>query len=132
MGIKRKNKVSAEFSMSSLTDIIFLLLIFFMLTSSLVAPNALNLKLPGTTRDRIPTEKKMDNVRISKSGKFYLNGSARSIKSIESYLSKKAKSRSSELNITIAPDKGVPTEYVVEVMNIALRYNINAILAAEE
>ena len=47
MGLRKKNKASAEFSMSSLTDIIFLLLIFFMLTSSLVVPNALNLKLPG-------------------------------------------------------------------------------------
>ena len=53
MGLKKRSKVSAEFSMSSLTDIIFLLLIFFMLTSSLVAPNALNLKLPGSSRTKV-------------------------------------------------------------------------------
>ena len=47
MGIKKKSKVSAAFNMSSLTDIIFLLLIFFMLTSSAIVPNALNLQLPG-------------------------------------------------------------------------------------
>jgi len=47
MALKKKSKVSAEFSMSSLTDIIFLLLIFFMLTSSVVVPNALNMKIPG-------------------------------------------------------------------------------------
>lgn len=49
---KKKSKISAEFNMSSLTDIIFLLLIFFMLTSSIVAPNALNLKLPGTSQKK--------------------------------------------------------------------------------
>ncbi|MFM9952070.1 MAG: ExbD/TolR family protein, partial [Saprospiraceae bacterium] len=50
MGLKKRSKVSSQFNMSSLTDIIFLLLIFFMLTSTVVAPNALNLKLPGSSR----------------------------------------------------------------------------------
>ena len=53
MGMKKRAKVSAEFSMSSLTDIIFLLLIFFMLTSSVVVPNALNLQLPGQSKKNI-------------------------------------------------------------------------------
>lgn len=51
MGLKKRTKISAEFSMSSLTDIIFLLLIFFMLTSSLVSPTAINLKLPNSSRE---------------------------------------------------------------------------------
>ena len=51
MGLKKRTKVSAEFNMSSLTDIIFLLLIFFMLTSSLVSPTAINLKLPSSSRN---------------------------------------------------------------------------------
>ena len=68
MGIKKRNKVNAQFSMSSLTDIIFLLLIFFMLTSSLVAPNALNLKLPGSSRTNVASSDRMDDVRISSSG----------------------------------------------------------------
>lgn len=50
MGLKKRTKVSAEFNMSSLTDIIFLLLIFFMLTSSLVSPTAINLRLPNSSK----------------------------------------------------------------------------------
>ncbi|MEE1063760.1 MAG: biopolymer transporter ExbD, partial [Paludibacteraceae bacterium] len=46
MALKRRNKAEASFSMSSMTDIIFLLLIFFMLTSSVVHPNAIKLMLP--------------------------------------------------------------------------------------
>ena len=46
MGLKKRNKASAEFNLSSLTDIVFLLLIFFMLTSSLASPNVKNLKRP--------------------------------------------------------------------------------------
>ncbi|WCL81647.1 biopolymer transporter ExbD [Saprospira sp. CCB-QB6] len=52
MGLKKRTEVSAEFNMSSLTDIIFLLLIFFMLTSSLVNPTAINLKLPNSSRSK--------------------------------------------------------------------------------
>ncbi|RMD69760.1 MAG: biopolymer transporter ExbD, partial [Bacteroidetes bacterium] len=74
MGLKRRNKAIAEFNMSSLTDIIFLLLIFFMLTSSLVAPNALNLKLPGSSRTKVVATDRLDDVRIDRRGRFYLNG----------------------------------------------------------
>lgn len=131
MGLKKRSKVSAEFSMSSLTDIIFLLLIFFMLTSSLVAPNALNLKLPGSSRTKVTTSSNIDDVRISRSGNFYLNGSSVSLDRLENQLSSMARSASSQLSITISPAKGTPVESVVAVMDIAMRYKINGILATE-
>ena len=74
MGLKKRGKVSAEFSMSSLTDIIFLLLIFFMLTSSLVSPNALNLKMPGTSNVPSSTAKSLPKITITKSGSFLFEG----------------------------------------------------------
>lgn len=129
MGLKKRSKVSAEFSMSSLTDIIFLLLIFFMLTSSLVAPNALNLKLPGSSRSQVTTPSKIDDVRISTSGKYYLNGSSISLANLESRLSSMARSKSGQLSITISPASNTPVESVVAVMDIAMRYKINGILA---
>ena len=46
MELKRRNKVNAEFSMASMTDIIFLLLIFFMITSSAISQSAIDVKLP--------------------------------------------------------------------------------------
>lgn len=132
MGFKKKNKVSAEFSMSSLTDIIFLLLIFFMLTSSLVAPNALNLKLPGSSKSNVVSSSKLDNISISRSGKYKFNGKTVSLSSLERNLSRKAGGRSKQLDVTISPAKGAPTESVVAVMDIAMRLNVNGILALEE
>ena len=73
MGLKKDSKVSAEFSMSSLTDIIFLLLIFFMLTSSAVIPNALNLRLPGKSSSQKELETKPYVVTISEEGKYFVN-----------------------------------------------------------
>ncbi|MBR9921935.1 MAG: biopolymer transporter ExbD [Bacteroidetes bacterium] len=131
MGIKKRSKVSAEFSMSSLTDIIFLLLIFFMLTSSLVAPNSLNLKLPGTSKVPSTVSSKLDNVRISSSGDYYLNGRRLSWNELDGELANKARASSRKLSITISPSPQAPTESVVRVMDIALRRKIDAILAAE-
>ncbi|MCB0641899.1 MAG: biopolymer transporter ExbD, partial [Phaeodactylibacter sp.] len=119
-----------EFSMSSLTDIIFLLLIFFKLTSSLVAPNALNLKLPGTSQNRSSTPSKLDDVAISSSGSYYLNGQKMALGSLDQELAKRARRSSTTYAISISPETQTPTEYVVNVMDIGLRYHINTVLAA--
>jgi biopolymer transport protein ExbD len=131
MSMKKRAKVTADFNMSSMTDIIFLLLIFFMLTSSVVAPNALNLKLPGTSRAKVVQQKQVDDVSIRTSGAFALNGRSLELENLESELARRA-TGSSEFTITISPDDDTPTEYVVAVMDIALRYNINAILTMEK
>lgn len=131
MGLKKRSKVSAEFSMSSLTDIIFLLLIFFMLTSSLVAPNSLNLKLPGKgTPPKTASKDKIDDVRIDKKGRFYLNGKQLGVSKLEQTLARNAK-RKKNYTITMSPASGTPTEHVAKLMDISLTYNINGILATE-
>lgn len=132
MGLKKRSKVSAMFSMSSMTDIIFLLLIFFMLTSGLVAPNALNLKLPGSSRQSPPpSTDRLDDVTIDANGRYFLNGRRASLEELDSQLGSKAR-RTSKLQMVLSPDGQAPTESVVAVMNIALEYGIEAILAAEE
>lgn len=133
MGLKKRQKVSAEFSMSSLTDIIFLLLIFFMLTSSVVAPNALNMKLPGSSNSKVVSTTKIDDVSIRRNGNYYLNGSRVSINELESKLRRLVRANGGKkLDITISPAKGAVIEKVVTVMDVARRLNINAILAMEK
>ncbi len=130
MGVKRRNKVSAEFNMSSMTDIIFLLLIFFMLTSNLVAPNALNLKLPGRGNPSTTSSEPTD-VTIKRNGNYYLDGKRITLKNVETAL-RRLKRRDRDLAITISPDDGTAVENVVAIMDIAMRHQINAILATEE
>lgn len=127
MGLKKRSKVSAEFSMSSLTDIIFLLLIFFMLTSNLVAPNAINMKLPGnSTSSSPPSNDKITEVRISEKGNFYIDNS----KSSKSKLRSKMKSLRGK-TVIISPHKEAPIEQVAVVMDYAMIYSVKSILAAE-
>lgn len=132
MSVKKRSKVSAEFNMSSLTDIIFLLLIFFMLTSTVVAPNALNLKMPGRAdTPASPTQNNLDDIRIDNSGAFYLNNKRISVEELESRLAGKA-AGTAKLSVLISPDERAPVEGVVTVMDIARRLDINGVLAAAE
>ena len=133
MALKKSAKASAEFNMSSLTDIIFLLLIFFMLTSGLVAPNALNLKLPGSSSAATANNpKKMDEVAISIDGIYTFNGKTMDLDGIAEQLERRSFPVPQEYNFGIAPEKDTPVEHVVSIMDIALRLNINGILLAEE
>lgn len=118
--------------MSSLTDIIFLLLIFFMLTSNLVAPNALNLKLPGSSRTSTATTSDIDKVRIGTTGRFYLNGRRLNLEILERELASRAGRSSRKYKFIIEHAKSTPVQDVVAVMNIALKVDADGILAAEK
>jgi len=128
MALKKRGKVSAEFSMSSLTDIIFLLLIFFMLTSSLVSPNALNLKMPGKTPP-VPstTASTLQKISITKSGTYKYEGAPISSSALSDLIKGLRGDR-----FIIAPDRDAPVEKVVRVMDLAMRYKVETVLAASE
>ena len=130
MGLRKRSKVSAEFNMSSLTDIIFLLLIFFMLTSTVVAPYAMNLKMPGRPdTPASPTADRLDEVRIDAGGGFFLNDRRIELAELEARLQPRA---NQDESILIAPDREAPIEGVVKVMDLAMRLSINGVLAAEQ
>ncbi len=103
-----------------------------MLTSNLVAPNALNLKLPGKGNPSTTSSNPPD-VSIGRSGVFKLDGREITAKNLETALRRLAgRSGSKALDITISPEPRTPVEHVVTVMDIAMRLKINAILATEE
>lgn len=131
MALKKRNKVSAEFSMSSLTDIIFLLLIFFMLTSTLVSQNALNLKLPSSNSKTVAPPSLA--VSIKKSGEYFFNGRPTDFESLESAVETVASKMDNQEKTTmnIFSDKDTPVQYVVKVMDLANRLKLQAILATE-
>ena len=132
MGLKRGSKVSAEFNMSSLTDIIFLLLIFFMLTSSLINPNAINLKLPSSSKVSTPSRSKITKVRVGSTGRFYLDGKRVSTGALDKAMASLARKKGKNANIVLEWNKKTGVEHVVTVMDLALKYHVNTILAAEK
>ena len=131
MALKRRNKVNAAFSMSSMTDIVFLLLIFFMVTSTLVAPNALKLLLPQSNNQT--TAKAITTISITKNLQYYINddGAVKrvSFQEIEPFLQNKFGVGNDDIYISLHADKSVPIEEVVKVMNMARRNKYKMILA---
>ena len=132
MGLKKKSKVSAEFNMSSLTDIIFLLLIFFMLTSSLINPNAINLKLPSSSKVSTPSRSKITKVRVGSTGRLYVDGKKVSVAGLDKAMASLARKKGKNANIVLEWNKKTGVEHVVTVMDLALKYHVNTILAAEK
>ena len=129
MGIKKKNKVSAHFQMSSLTDIIFLLLIFFMLTSSLIVPNALNLKLPGTeTRTTVTTDP--SQINITQAGNIVYNGETVSLNQLQRAFRSEADQRRgvSRYTVAVTVHPSAKIEHVVDVLDLAYRMRVNTIM----
>tara|TARA_B110000003_G_C16609808_1_gene518947 strand:+ start:1097 stop:1489 length:393 start_codon:yes stop_codon:yes gene_type:complete len=128
MGLRSRNKVSANFNMSSMTDIVFLLLIFFMLTSTLVSPNALKLLLPNSKAKTL--EKQTISVSITKDVDFYINEKMISISNIEIELQKLI-NKEVEPAIILHADKTVDIEHVVKIMDIAYRNKYKIVLATQ-
>ncbi|MBN1117033.1 MAG: biopolymer transporter ExbD [Bacteroidales bacterium] len=112
--------------MSGMTDIVFLLLIFFMLTSTLIAPNAIKLLLPKSSNQTQATPNV--TVSITKNIDYYVGTKKVSFSQIEPMLQKELKYRV-EPTISLHADKSVDVEYVVKVMNIAKRNKYKVILA---
>ena len=126
MALRSRNKVSADFNMSSMTDIVFLLLIFFMLTSTLVSPNALKLLLPSSKARTL--EKQTVSVSITKDIDFFINENKVQEVNIERELKLKL-DNITEAAIILHADKTVDIEHVVKVMDIAYRNKYKIVLA---
>lgn len=128
MNLKSRNKVQAMFNMSSLTDIIFLLLIFFMLTSTLVSVNALKLILPSSNTKTI--DKQTVSVSINKNLEYFVDKQKIALSEMKGMLRQRIRDVE-QPTIVLNAEKTVPIENVVQVMNIGYELKVNMILATQ-
>lgn len=128
MAIKRSSKLNPNFNMSSMTDIVFLLLIFFLVTSTLVNPNALKLLLPKSTNQL--TNRKSVTVSIDRNRVYYFNAKVTPFSMLENKIVDELKNADDPC-INIQAEKSVPIEYVVRIMNIAKNHGYKSILATD-
>jgi len=126
MAISQRNKISINFSSVGMTDVVFNLLIFFMLTSTLVHPTALKLLLPkGSTQT---SAKPQTTVSITSDQNYFVEQQPVTLEELESVLKQKLGS-APETYISLHADKTVPFETVVNVLNIAQKNNYKLIIA---
>jgi biopolymer transport protein ExbD len=120
MAIKSQNKISTEFSMASMSDLVFLLLIFFMLTSTLVSPNAIKLLLPSSSSKTIA--KQTTTVYINDLNQFFVNETPATDLNIQQLLSKSLIGQTEGV-IVLRADRTVPLQYVVTVIDAVNQMN---------
>ena len=133
MAIKRTTKVDSGFSMSSMTDIVFLLLIFFLVTSTLINPNALKLLLPKSTGQvsaKATVSVSIKHWQEDNNFSYHINGDETPVRfnQIEDQLIDLLQNEE-DPTFSIYADETVPIKEVVAVMNIAKRNHYKVIMA---
>lgn len=129
--LKRRNKVSPQFSMSSMTDIIFLLLIFFMITSTMVSPNAIKVLLPQSSQQT--SAKPLTRVIIDRDLNYYTafgNDDEMPIvfEELTDFLIECSK-KEPDMYVALYADESVPYKEIVKVLNIANENQFKVVLA---
>jgi biopolymer transport protein ExbD len=128
MSLNSQNKINPNFSMSSMTDIVFLLLIFFMLTSTLVTTNALDIVLPSSSAQ--PLKQQTLSISITEDLRYFINNEAVERSFLESKMQEEFNSVD-DPTIILRAAKSIPMEYAIEVMDLAYRNNYKIVLATQ-
>ena len=119
--IKTRNQIKIETSSSSMSDLVFLLLIFFMITSTLIAPNAVKLMLPESSSRTMA--KQNVTVYIDREHNFYVGETAVPIEALQSSIAAGIESGVSDACIVLRADKDVPVQDVVNVIDAVNNIN---------
>lgn len=127
MNLGSKNKIEASFSMASMTDLIFLLLVFFMLTSSFVTPSGLPVNLPSSKSSTIEVQKV--SVTITKELQYYVNDKRVTKATLEGEL--KSRLGGNKGSVVLHIDKDVPSEHLVYVAGIATSLEAKVVVATK-
>ncbi len=126
MAIKRGSKVEKTYSAASMTDLMFLLLIFMLIATTLINPNALRLTLPKSANQL--NEKPYTTVSITPDLKYYVETQPVAFDELEAVLRSKLEGKE-EPTVSLHCDQTVPMGEVVKVMNIAKDNSYRLILA---
>ncbi len=120
MDIKTRNKKSDQFSMASMSDLVFLLLIFFILVSTLISPNAIDLSLPSSDSKIIAPKGPV--VAIDKYYRYYYGSTPVDLPTLEGFLITEL-ANYDKTAVELQVDEVVPIAYVVQVYNIVSQIN---------
>ena len=135
MALKKRNRVEATFAMSSMTDLVFLLLLFFVMASTMSSPNDIKIKLP-TSRSKTVTRPQVAKVSIDNLGNYFVAlGKDKPIpvdpESLEGYLSR-VQEADSTVYIALHADEDVAYKEVVRVLDIANEHHMKLVVATKK
>ena len=122
MNITTRNKRSTDFSSSTMSDLVFLLLIFFVLTSSVVSPNAIKLLLPSSTTERVPVNKKAVNIYIDEKLQYSIDKEILDAAGLRAGIMRELEGQT-DASVVLRADASVPIQFAVNVIDIVNSIN---------
>ena len=134
MSLKRRNRVEATFAMSSMTDLVFLLLLFFVMASTMSSPNDIKINLPQARADKV-SRPQVAKVSIDNLGNYFVAiGREKPVavdpESLEGYLSR-IQASDSTMYIALHADEDVAYKEVVRVLDIANEHHMKLVVATK-
>ncbi len=122
MAIKTRNKIKLDFSSASMSDLVFLLLIFFMLSSTLISPNAIKLLLPSSNSKTMAKPAQV-TVYINNKYQYFLEEKQVNARTLQRGLYKKLAGQK-DASVVLRADKTVPVQYIVTVIDAVNNVNV--------
>ena len=131
MGLKRRTKIDSSFSMASMTDIVFLLLIFFMISSTVVIPNSIKVTLPQSKKQS--STKPLTRITVDTNLNYYVAFGKEKEKQVTfseiAPFLKACYNNDPEMFVALYADETVPYKEIVRILNIANENKYNMVLA---
>jgi biopolymer transport protein ExbD len=129
MNLRKRRRAGAEMHTSAMNDIMFFLLLFFLIASTVTNPNVIKLMLPKSSTGQ-SVSKKTITVSVTKDLRYYVDKKEIQVSELNSTL-ESYKKLATELTIVLYSDKTVAIQDIVQIMDVAQKLNIKMVLATE-
>jgi biopolymer transport protein ExbD len=129
MNLRRKSKITAEVATSSMNDIMFFLMLFFLIMSTLLNPNVIKLTLPNSKHNQTLRQKEV-SISITKDLKYYIDNQEVPFAQIETYLAVELQ-KSKGLTVILRCDSSLPVQELVNVLEIGNKLKVKMVLATK-
>ena len=130
MNLRRRHKIAAEVNTSSINDIMFFLMLFFLIASTVVNPNVVKLLLPRSSTGK-SVSKKQFSISISKDFRYFVNSKEVPLANIEPEMTKLSGS-ADQITLVLRVDKTVDIQHIVQVLDIANKLKFKTVLATDK
>ncbi|MEJ5265676.1 MAG: biopolymer transporter ExbD [Bacteroidales bacterium] len=129
MNLRSKNKFRAEVSTSSLSDIMFFLMLFFLITSTMISPSVIKLTLPSSKYHQTVRKTEI-SISITNTHQYYINNQLVTLEGLEAELARRVPDPE-KVTVVIRCDKDVPVQELINVLQIGNKLKIKMILATK-
>ena len=129
MNLRKRKNITAEVATSSMNDIMFFLMLFFLIMSTLLNPNVVKLTLPNSKHNQTLRQKEV-TISVTKELQYYVNNSLVSFEMLEPMLADEMR-KSKDVTVILRCDSGITVQNLVNVLEIGNKLKVKMVLATK-